>query len=319
MNPASRAGTPRSTNFQEGLGGGSVISAASFTSFATAKSNTTSKLPLTVDTTIETVNTTTTTDEAADSPSTNNTETPTSDPTSPLLLSLSPISAPLFAPDPSFVKYKQKYQQKYDKQMTFKPRIKKDRRHKEKRLLVQIATSTFYLLQQQQGLANENGYVERFQFFPGSQDLIAVLLLHLESPSLTSLLFQQIIKSHLWMFCSSNEDANESFKSCLDGSESEDIDSTPQAHGSVITDDQNLDILSLNFFPLLRELDKDVYDSLTHIICGSHDSMNSQALAVGKVLQKWIASWFCCHDMLPLEVVSRLIDLFLASHYSMPL
>jgi len=146
--------------------------------------------------------------------------------------------------------------------MTFKPRIKKDRRSKEKKLLVQIATSTFYLLQQQQGLANENGYVERFQFFPGSQDLIAVLLLHLESPSLTSLLLQQIIKSHLWMFCSSNEDANESFKSCLDGSESEDIDPTPQAHGSVITDDQNLDILSLCYFPLLKELDKDVYDSL---------------------------------------------------------
>jgi len=146
--------------------------------------------------------------------------------------------------------------------MTFKPRIKKDQRSKEKKLLVQIATSTFYLLQQQQGLANENGYVERFQFFPGSQDLIAVLLLHLESPSLTSLLLQQIIKSHLWMFCSSNEDANESFKSCLDGSESEDIDPTPQAHGSVITDDQNLDILSLCYFPLLKELDQDVYDSL---------------------------------------------------------
>jgi len=50
-----------------------------------------------------------------------------------------------------------------------------------------------------------------------------------------------------------------------------------------------------------------------------HDDFIQRALAFGKVLHKWMSSWFCCHDTLPLEVVSRVVDFFFASHPSMPL
>ena len=208
--------------------------------------------------------------------------------------------------------------------------MKKDRRGQERNLLVQIATSTFYLLQQQQQESgpnlDETSTQYHYDYYP-MQDLIAVLLLHLESPSLTSLLLKQIIESHLWMFCSKpvdNDNVNDdSFESCLDIiDEAPDSSPSKEDHQDCNTtnSEQQLDVLSLSFFPLLQVLDKELHDSLLQEVDDSTSELIiSQVLAMGNVLRVWISSWFCCHDTLPLEVVSRLIDLFLASHWSMPL
>ena len=354
LNP-SRAGTPRSVTFHDGLGLNSSLGAPSFTAFATAKSTTSSvtnnslhslAVPsLTVDTTLETNDTLN--GNAEDSPSTNNDDSPTASAPSPLSISSSPMAATIvsdhpqppqaassnnqvqvqnwssFAPDPSYLQYSAKYQRNYKQTMLLsnKPRVKKDRRPQERKLLIQIATSTFYLLQQQRpGQEHQEGEMV-FQYSSPMQDLIAVLLLHLDSPSLTSLVLKQIVESHLWMYCSSvrKDESNESFSSCIDNMD----DIVQGVQDQIQTEDdciESLDVLSLSFFPLLQVLDEDLHNSLIlQMDDGSDSSLTDQALEFGKVLRKWISCWFCCHDTLPLEVVSRIVDFFLASHWAMPL
>lgn len=158
------------------------------------------------------------------------------------------------------------------------------------------------------------------QYYPGLQDLIAILLLHLESPSLASLVLKQIMESHLWMFClayENNEDSEGSFTSCAedsfeDASDSGDDDCIKECNG-------NWDMISLAFFPFMKVLDKELHDTLIQMGDGEDDFMSDRVLVLGKVLNRWVSSWFCCNDTLPMEVVSRLVDFFLACHPLMPL
>ncbi|KAL9185052.1 hypothetical protein ACHAXT_002829 [Thalassiosira profunda] len=186
-------------------------------------------------------------------------------------------------------------------------RVQKDRRQQERRLLAQIATSAFYLLQYEQDDDFTPVHVKCCQ---GLSDLIAVLLLHLESPSLTSLLLKQILKSHLRVYRSIGEIASsdESFASCLDEIQSEDVGSAAN---------KDWDALSLGFFPLLQLLDGDLHSGLW--VEDEQSFLCERVFIFGEILQKWTSSWFCCHQALSLGIVSRLVDLFLASHPSMPL
>ena len=106
LNP-SRAGTPRSVTFQDGLGLNSSLGAPSFTAFATVKSTTSSvtnslhslAVPsLTVNTTLETNDTLNS--NAEDSPSTNNDDSPTASAPSPLSISSSPMAAAIVSDHP---------------------------------------------------------------------------------------------------------------------------------------------------------------------------------------------------------------------------
>ncbi len=205
----------------------------------------------------------------------------------------------------------------------YKPRAKKDKRPKERKLLIQIASSAFYLIEQ------KGGAVSKLSCYPGMQDLIAILLLHLESPSLASLLFRQIIESHLAMFCIEYEEeevkmgiqrsnGEASFHSCIDDYDSEETEEEDDESVSKCSQRDNLnsswDLLSLSFFPVLKLVDEELYSSLT-----ANGLLNNRIFVFAEVLEKWISSWFCSQEDLPLEVVSRIIDFFLASHPSMPL
>ncbi|KAK1742041.1 TBC domain-containing protein [Skeletonema marinoi] len=216
----------------------------------------------------------------------------------------------------------------------FKARAKKDKRPKERKLLIQIASSAFYLIEQK-GECSDGTAVAKLSYYSGMQDLIAILLLHLESPSLASLLFRQIIESHLSMFCIEfEEEANKaeevkmgiqrsnseaSFHSCVDESDSEEeeveddveiVTKYPESNSL----NKSWDLLSLSFFPVLKLVDEELYSSLT-----ANGLLNNRIFVFAEVLKKWISSWFCSQEDLPLEVVSRIIDFFLASHTSMPL
>jgi hypothetical protein len=208
-----------------------------------------------------------------------------------------------------------------------KPRAKKDKRPKERKLLIQIASSAFYLIEQN-GSRSDGEAVAKLSYYPGMQDLIAILLLHLESPSLASLLFRQIVESHLAMFCIEYEDdevtmgiqrsnSEASFHSCIDDSESDDDDHDDES-GSNCPESGSLksswDLLSLSFFPVLKLVDEELYSSLT-----ANGLLNNRIFVFAEVLKKWISSWFCSQEDLPLEVISRIIDFFLASHPTMPL
>mmetsp|Transcript_40168 Transcript_40168/g.70671 ORF Transcript_40168/g.70671 Transcript_40168/m.70671 type:complete len:1044 (-) Transcript_40168:192-3323(-) len=325
----SHAGTPKSVTFDHGLGPPSSAG-ASFTAFSTKRyvdsyptsSHTSSYPSITVDTTFDsdTLVVTTVAGHTLDNPSSSNGDVALTP--SPLSLS-SPVTArPQCKPSSqfqwsltprSYLEYSQKYQRKHKR---IKPRAKKDRRPQERKLLVQIATSAFYLIQCQQ--RNESG--AKIQYYPGMQDLIAVLLLHLESPSLTSLLLKQIVESHLLMYCSANEndDCHESFISCTDDVTEDGSSYRKDIDGGCDKVNPNWDVLSLSFFPLLQILDRGLHASLLEIHEGC-DFIKKEVLVFGEVLDNWMSSWFCCHDTLPLEVISRLVDFFLASHPSMPL
>jgi hypothetical protein len=215
---------------------------------------------------------------------------------------------------------------------------KKDKRPKERKLLIQIASSAFYLIEQQQQKEQNGGgeslnATKTLSYYPGMQDLIAILLLHLESPSLASLLLRQIIESHLGMFCieydNEKEDEEEEevnseevFHSCIDEPDDDDDDDEGKDDASISSSkclasdslDKSWDLLSLSFFPVLKLVDEELYSSLT-----AQGLLNNRVFVFAEVLKKWISSWFCSQEDLPLEVVSRIIDFFLASHPSMPL
>ncbi|KAL7535618.1 hypothetical protein ACHAXR_006614 [Thalassiosira sp. AJA248-18] len=314
----SRAGTPKSVTFQ---GLGPNFAAAPFTAFSTkngsctdASSTTsyTSFPSITVDTTFGSTLMDTTISNAMGTPS----------PSSNVIVAPSPLS--LSSPSPAAHPQSQfqwdltpksylQHQRKYQRKQKIKPRVKKDRRPQERKFLIQIATSAFYALQSERRDETD----EKLQYYPGLQDLIAIILLHLESPSLASLLLKQIVESHLWMYCAAYErdESVESFASCIDDdcSHQENIDDEI-VYGSIDCN-KNWDLLSLSFFPLLQTLDEELHDSLLQDGC---DFLNDQVFVFGKVLHRWISCWFCCHDTLPLESVSRVVDFFLASHPAMP-
>ena len=239
----------------------------------------------------------------------------------------------ILKPNNPYIPYQSSNAQVQRKQFPFKARVKKDKRPKERKLLIQIASSAFYLIEQK-GECSKGVAVAKLSYYPGMQDLIAILLLHLESPSLASLVFKQIIESHLAMFCIEYEeeantekevkmgiqrsDSEVSFHSCMDeadsegeeGDEIEIISKSPESG----TLNKSWDLLSLSFFPVLKLVDQELYSSLT-----ANGLLNSRIFVFAEVLKKWISSWFCSEEELPLEVVSRIIDFFLASHPSMPL
>ncbi len=258
---------------------------------------------------------------------------------SPFIMSPAMVGAPqsphgILKPNNPYIPY-QKNNQGQHKPFPFKARAKKDKRPKERKLLIQIATSAFYLIEQKSEYSN-GATVAKLSYYPGMQDLIAILLLHLESPSLASLVFRQIIESHLGTFCIEyEEEANmreevkmgiqsssseASFHSCIEdesdslgGDENGDYMIVPKCpeSGSL---NKSWDLLSLSFFPVLKVVDEELYSSLT-----ANGLLNSRVFVFAKVLKKWISSWFCSEEDLPLEAVSRIIDFFLASHPSMPL
>mmetsp|Transcript_55363 Transcript_55363/g.117695 ORF Transcript_55363/g.117695 Transcript_55363/m.117695 type:complete len:291 (-) Transcript_55363:1008-1880(-) len=153
------------------------------------------------------------------------------------------------------------------------------------------------------------------------QDLIAVLLLNLESPSLTSLLLRRIAEGHLRACCSvtgEEDDGDASFVTCADeiiendGSvHGEDVDNGRDDGGAGADDGRKWDALPLAFLPMLQILDEELHASLVSID-GGRGSVGGLAFVFAEALRE-------CHDALSLEVASRIVDFFLASHPSMPL
>ena len=181
---------------------------------------------------------------------------------------------------------------------------RKDRRPQERKLIVQIATSAFYFLH-----CDPDINVTHFHSYAGLQDLIAVLLLNLESPSLTSFTLKQILKGHLHTYCSSSEgnDDDDSFASCL-----EEADELEECYK------ERRCLHALSFFPVLQAIDGDLHSAATKLENGS-DLVDDVILPVAYVVERWISNWLCSLDTLPVSLISRLVDFFLSSHPAMPL
>mmetsp|Transcript_18216 Transcript_18216/g.42488 ORF Transcript_18216/g.42488 Transcript_18216/m.42488 type:complete len:921 (-) Transcript_18216:21-2783(-) len=182
---------------------------------------------------------------------------------------------------------------------------RKDRRPQERKLIIQIATSAFYLLQCDPEINASN-----FHSYAGLQDLIAVLLLNMESPSLTSFTLKQILKGHLHTYCSSSEghDDEDSYASCL-----EDVDDIDEC-----CDIERRCFHALSFFPILQAIDSDLHSAATKLEKGS-DLVDEVILPVAYVVERWISNWLCSLDTLPVSLISRLVDFFLSSHPATPL
>ena len=214
-------------------------------------------------------------------------------------------------PKSSYLQYAQRYQLRnnHKQPMSIRDKSKKDRRPQERKLLIQIASSTVNLLQCQSGCPKgEDDEYDEFHYYSGMQDLIAVLLIHVESPSLTSLLLKQIWKSHLRVYFrrpsvqkvvdNDDDDECQSFASCIDWEGEKSNDSQPWSMVS-------------RYFPLCQVLDEELHASISRMEYGEW--------IVCEEIHKWVLSWFCCHDTLPMHVISRVVDFFLASHPQMPM
>mmetsp|Transcript_11624 Transcript_11624/g.17623 ORF Transcript_11624/g.17623 Transcript_11624/m.17623 type:complete len:939 (-) Transcript_11624:223-3039(-) len=118
--------------------------------------------------------------------------------------------------------------------------------------------------------------IKKLYYYKGMHNTIAPLLITLESPSLTSLIFKQLSQSHL-------KDAM--------GSTFENIQAG----------------IRLIFMPLLQKCDKSLHD---YILRGGVADPCVFALP-------WVLCWFA-NDISNYDIISRLFDVFLASHASFP-
>jgi hypothetical protein len=144
-------------------------------------------------------------------------------------------------------------------------RKKRGSRKCEKEALLRVIKSVL----QQQPRDDE----EKLYYYQGLQDLTALLLINTESPSLSTLILNQLSTVHL-------RDALRPDFSALQTT------------------------LGVIFWPLLKEVDAELYHHMyspTHLFCLS-----------------WIISWFG-HEMMDFDVASRLVDVFLCSHATMPM
>jgi len=117
------------------------------------------------------------------------------------------------------------------------------------------------------------------QYYSGLQDLTALLMINLESPSLTSLILAKLAVSH-------QRDALRKDTTMLDAA------------------------IYHAFMPLLEAVDGALYWHLQHWHVGS--------TLPTTFCYKWIACWFA-QDVPDAAVASRLVDAFLVGHPMLPL
>ena len=161
--------------------------------------------------------------------------------------------------------------------VTNKSRSKCIRREGEQAVLLNIIITVLRSTPpQEENNILSRGKDNRLHYYQGLHDIVALFLINLESPSLTSLIVGRLCQSHL----------RDPMRS----------DFTAMEAGMRIT-----------FMPLLNVVDSSLHD---HIIKSGVD--------LETCIFSWILTWFS-HDFLNVEVASRLLDLFLASHALMPI
>jgi hypothetical protein len=116
---------------------------------------------------------------------------------------------------------------------------------------------------------------DRYKYFHGLADVAALMLINLESPSLTALVLQRLAEGHF-------RDAMRNTSASLETA------------------------LRLVFFPLLNQVDGELS---RHI---------SSCMELPSFCMAWVSCWFC-QQLTDVRVASRLMDVFIASHASMPM
>ena len=137
--------------------------------------------------------------------------------------------------------------------------------------------------------------------YPGIQDLAAVCLLNLESPSLTRLLLERLSSHHLnqwWLYQPQGKHSDKrNNKKINPNSKQQDDDDTVEDEHPVVA----------AVAALLSRVDLELYQLLEPYLN-----------ATQTVLLRWSCTWFT-QDLLDATLVSRLLDLFLVGHPAMPL
>ena len=125
---------------------------------------------------------------------------------------------------------------------------------------------------------------EHYHYFRGLHNLTAVLLINLESPSLTCLILKKL--------------ATYSLRDALF------LNTTTQSMYSTTNSMVNA---------LLEKANVDLYHHCMDVMCDAHDNN-----VVTQVILAWIPSWFTSH-ISNFQMASRLVDVFVVSHAAMPM
>lgn len=168
-----------------------------------------------------------------------------------------------------------------------KVRKSRRKRKEEQALLLNIITTVLRAVPDDDEDSDESDFendddtvvadnINKLYYFKGMHNVIGPLLITLESPSLTSLIFNRLAQNH--------------FRDAM-GSTFENIQAG----------------IRLVFMPLLEKVDKTLYD---YIIRGGVNDPCKFALP-------WVLCWFT-NDITNYDIVSRLFDVFIASHPSFP-
>jgi hypothetical protein len=129
---------------------------------------------------------------------------------------------------------------------------------------------------------------DRYKYFKGLTDMAALLLIHLESPSLTSLLLGKLATHHL--------------RDAMRGSTGGNIMST--------TNLLLRSAIEMTLGPLLKSVDEELFAILF--------ASSAASTTTASCLEPWIRGWFC-QQITDVNMASRLMDVFLVSHATMPM
>lgn len=162
------------------------------------------------------------------------------------------------------------------------------KRREEQALLLNIITSVLRAVPQSDDDEEESDpefddetvvvdNIKKLYYYKGMHNAIAPLLITLESPSLTSLIFKRLSQSHL------KDAMSSTFENIQAG-------------------------IRLIFMPLLQKCDKSLHD---YIVRGGVVDPCVFALP-------WVLCWFTNDVTSNFDIISRLFDVFLASHASFP-
>lgn len=167
-------------------------------------------------------------------------------------------------------------------------KVKRSRRKRkeEQALLLNIITSVLRVVPEEEDSDDSDfeydddtvvaDNIKKLYYFKGMHNVIGPLLITLESPSLTSLIFNRLAQSHL------RDAMGSTFESIQAG-------------------------VRLIFMPLLEKVDKTIHE---YLIRGHVKDPCVFALP-------WVLCWFTS-DVADYDIVTRLFDVFIASHASFP-
>jgi len=144
---------------------------------------------------------------------------------------------------------------------------------------------------------SQDGTQKQYHYFSGLHDLTALILINLESPSLTSLVVSKLASYHLY----------DSFVE--DSTRTSNSNHANSVNGTTVKQQEHVPLVLLQaVLPLLEMVDVELYQFV-----------QQSGTTLPTFCKNWITCWFAQDVLDDIRIASRLVDVFLVSHVTMPI